>query len=138
MTLWQAIRQIYSPVPLQGLSVLPSPTPKPAPVKAPKKESSLYVIDETRSEFGFRMDKESDRAGAVRHLTGHDRQLLEQRGYWGGKGVQAQNATAKRMWHDGASEEETAQALGLGVSWVQKRFGTFATALSIEKGEGAE
>ena len=134
MNLFEAIAAIKKPLTRSEGCVLPMPKPKPVPVQKPKAHTSIYEIDPERNHFGFHIDKEAGREGAVKWLTAYDRQTLDERDLWGGKKVQAQNATAKRLWHDGESTAEAARQMRLSESWVEKRFAAFSSALSEEKG----
>lgn len=120
-----------------GLCALPVPKQR---IEAPKKAKAadLFVIDEARNEFGFNFASSTRQdVGGVADLTGYDVRLLKERGYWGkGKDVQAKNAACKSAWHGGRSEAECAVSLGVSESWVEKRYGTFATALLEEEGQG--
>lgn len=132
MNLLQAIQYIRKPQQKQYPDLLPVPRAKVAPTPTAPKESGVYVEDEERRVYGFRMDKESDRKGAAPHLTGYDVRTLKERGLYGGKQVQAQNITCKRMWHGGESVSGAAAQMRLSESWVEKRFACFSTALSEE------
>lgn len=120
-----------------GLCALPMPKQR---IEAPKKAKAadLFVINEERNEFGFNFASSTRQdVGGVSDLTGYDVRLLKERGYWGkGKDVQSKNAACKSAWHGGRSEAECAVSLGVSESWVEKRYGTFATALLEEEGQG--
>lgn len=107
--------------------------------KAPKQDKApdAYVENQATNTWGFHTATAiNQNDGAVPELTGYDVTLLKERGYWGkGKTVAARNASCKRMWHNGETERATATSLGVSESWVEKRFGTFATALSQELAE---
>jgi len=145
MTWIAAIKTLISPSePLtigqlaSGLCVLPMPKQRHA---APKQEvaADLFVIDEDRHEFGFNFaTAQKQNNGGIAALTGYDVQLLKERDYWGGaknKAMHSKNAMCKRLWHSGDTEREAAVKLGKSESWVEKRYGTFATALLMESGE---
>ena len=129
MSIFDAIQQLFTPVPSAFPDLLPAPRVRAAapPVR---KEPGVYVEDEERRVFGFRMDKESDRKGATPNLTAMDVTILQERGFYGGKAVQAQNQTCKRMWHDGETVDGCAAQMRLSASWVEKRFACFSAALS--------
>lgn len=141
MSILAAIKQAFMPeIPTlrdasAGLCVLPMPAARKEAPKQPK-AVDLFVIDKDRNVFGFNSATAVRQTeGSVPALTQYDIDLLVDREYWGkGKEVQNKNARCKQMWHSGSSEQETASALGVGESWVEKRFGTFATALSMEQG----
>lgn len=120
-----------------GLCVLPMPKQRPV---APKSEAptDLFVIDEDRNEFGFNFaTAQKQNNGGIPTLTGYDVQLLKERDYWGkNKALQSKNAMCKRLWHSGDTEKEAGVKLGKSESWVEKRYGSFATALLMENGEG--
>jgi hypothetical protein len=120
-----------------GLCVLPMPRQKPEQIKK-QKAADLYVIDRDRNEFGFHFASASrQNEGSIAELTAYDVRLLKARGYWGkGADVQAKNAGCKLAWHNGRTEGECAVSLGVSESWVEKRYGTFATALLEEIGDG--
>lgn len=132
MRLFDAILETVKPAMVKPVCILPIQAAKPEPVKKPKPIPSIYDIDQERREYGFHIEKMADREGAVKYLTGYDRRTLEQRDLWGGKGVQAQNAKAKALWHGGETAGEAARQMGLSESWVEKRFASFSTALSEE------
>lgn len=121
-----------------GLCVLPAPRKRH---EAPKQEAApdLYVIDEAKAEFGFHSATAQRQAnGGVPELTSHDITLLMERGYWGApknKDLHSKNATCKKCWHGGKTDKEAAVITGRDESWVQKRYGTFATALLQETSE---
>ncbi len=111
------------------------PTPKVA-VKVPKAPETpdVYIINKDTATFGFNKTTASFQAdGAVPELTEYDVELLIERGYWGKDKVQSQNIKCKKMWVSGDEQKEAGIALGLSPSWVEKRYGTFAAALQIEK-----
>jgi len=116
-----------------GLCVLPVPKKR---FEAPKQEAApdMYVIDEAKAEFGFHSATAQRQAnGGCPELTSHDITLLRERDLWGkNKTLNAQNATAKKCWHSGKSEKEAGVILGKSESWVEKRYGTFSTALLQE------
>lgn len=135
MNILQALDYIRSPRRAEYPDLLPLPRPKAQPAPAPVKGPDSYLEDEERRVYGFRMDKEADRKGAAPNLTGFDVRVLTERGLYGGKQVQAQNATCKRMWHDGESVTGAAAKMRLSDSWIEKRFACFSAALSDEIGE---
>lgn len=120
-----------SPQPeISALCVLPAPpAARPKAPPPPPKQPGVFVIDDETRTFGFRHDKEADRLGAVPHLTDEDCAELKSRDLWGKKKVITQNQTAKRHWHDGHTVGETAHAMGLSESWVEKRFAVFGATL---------
>ena len=144
MALFDAIRQMFFPETptlsqlAHGLCALPMPRERiKAPVK--KKAADMYVIDQDRNQYGFHTATAiNQNEGSGPDLTGYDIELLKERTYWGGKKVAAKNEQAKAYWHTGKTEREAAAMLGVSDSWVEKRFGTFSTALLQEKGECAD
>lgn len=136
MSIFQAIKAVFAPqIPdigelATGLCVLPAPKRRQSAAK-PEKAADMYVIDEVKNEYGFHSATATRQLeGSEPDLTETDISLLIERGYWGkDKKVNAQNAACKRAWHQGNSEKEAAAALNLSVSWIEKRYGTFATAL---------
>jgi hypothetical protein len=116
-----------------GTCALPAPKVAGQVPKAPK-QTDAYLEDEAANRWAFNSVTATFQSeGSVAELTSFDVELLIERGYWGGKKVQVQNQKAKRMWHSGETSKAAAAALGLSESWVDKRFGTFAAALSDEK-----
>lgn len=119
-----------------GLCALPMPGVRIEPVKK-KKAADMYVIDEATQTFGF------NQATATRHnegsefeLTARDIDLLKERGYYGkNPDVFAKNERCKAFWHEGKTDVEAGAILRVGASWVEKRYGTFSTALLIEKSQ---
>ncbi len=141
MTIISAIFAALSPQKPKGLQALARGLcVLPAPIVVEKRPKAAIVADaflerEETNTWGFRSataQRQND--GSVPGLTHHDIALLKERGYWGGRPVQTKNAKAKALWHSGKSEKECAVSLGVGESWVEKRYGTFSTALTIEKG----
>ncbi len=140
LTMLNLLRSLFTPSPAPtfqelaaGTCVLPAPK---AAVKVPKaeKQADAYLEDKDANRWAFNIATASFQTeGSIPELTSFDVELLIDRGYWGGKKVQAQNQKAKKMWHNGETPTATAAALGLSESWVDKRFGTFAAALSDEK-----
>lgn len=134
------LRSIFTQTPAPTLQELAAgtcalPAPKAA-VKAPKaeKQADAYLEDKDANRWAFNIATASFQTeGSIPELTSFDVDLLIDRGYWGGKKVQAQNQKCKKMWHNGETPTATAAALGLSESWVDKRYGTFAAALSDEK-----
>jgi hypothetical protein len=134
------LRSLFTPSPAPtfqelaaGTCVLPAPK---AAVKVPSipETPDVYVINKDTATFGFNKATATFQAdGAVPELTEFDVDLLMERGYWGQKKVVSQNQKCKRMWHSGETSKAASIALGLSESWVDKRFGTFAAALSDEK-----
>lgn len=119
-----------------GLCVLPLPVVRE---KAQKRSvADVYVIDDVTKTFGFNIaTAQRQQPGGTPEITAWDKSLLKERGYWGqSSAVKAQNIKCKAMWHTGRTEAEAAASLGLGQSWVEKRYGTFATALLQEQKEG--
>jgi len=140
MTFFAAISQLFNPATpdlkalATGLCVLPMPRMTPtAPPKS--KPTDLFVIDQDRNEYGFHQataNRQTD--GSKPELTGYDIRLLKERGYWGkGRMVQERNAKAKAAWHSGRTEKEASVTIGVSESWVEKRFGTFGSALLEEQ-----
>lgn len=121
------------------IHLLPPP-PEKRPISKgaqPKTQSSLFVIDEVRNEFGFHNDKDADRKGAVNWLTNIDKSILQDRELWGKtKQVEQQNIECKRLWATGESVDVSASKMGLSASWIEKRFASFSAAL-LQEGVGA-
>jgi hypothetical protein len=119
-----------------GLCVLPTPRKR---YEAPKQDAApdMFVIDEDRRHFGFHSaTAQRQENGGAPDLTGYDVTLLRERDLWGkNKAMHAQNATAKKCWHGGKTEKEAAVILGKSESWIEKRYGTFSTALLQETSE---
>lgn len=120
-----------------GLCVLPKPR---QPIEKPirKKSQDIFVIDEERNEFGFHQATSTRQTeGSQSDLTGYDIRLLKERGYWGmsakGRATNDKNAACKQCWHTGKTEKEAATQLKVSVSWIEKRYGSFTTALSEEQ-----
>jgi len=142
MSLFATIKSIIFPQNDLSLSALSSglcvlPVRRELPKAPSKKPVDIFVIDRDRNEYGFHQataTRQTD--GSKPELTGYDIRLLKERGYWGlGRMVQEKNAKAKSAWHYGKSEKESAVALGVSLSWVEKRFGTFGSALAEEQNE---
>ena len=145
MSWLSTIRSIISPVTptigqlATGLCALPVPRQR---VVAPKQETppDMYVIDEVRSEFGFHSATAQRQAsGGIPELTGYDIALLKERDLWGApknKTMHGKNALCKKCWHGGKTEKEAAVIVSKSVSWVEKRYGTFSSALLQEQEEG--
>ena len=138
MSFLDTIRDIINPQPLtlQQLSVGMCVLPPRRVVETKKTETptDLFVIDERKNEFGFNQNKATRQTGgSVPELTGYDIRLLQDRALWGRKAVIDRNARCKQMWHNGKDEKETAASLGVSKSWVEKRFGTFGSALIEEQ-----
>lgn len=118
-----------------GLCVLPMPRQR---YEAPKQETpaDMYVIDQDKNEFGFHSaTAQRQNNGGIPTLTGYDVTLLKERELWGtakNKILHGKNATCKKCWHGGKSEKEAGVILGKSESWVEKRYGTFSSALLIE------
>lgn len=127
----QSIQQLAS-----GLVAVPMPVQRVKQAKAAKPADSYIENEETRT-FGFNYaTAQKQYEGSCPDITAYDIALLRERDYWGQKKtVQNKNVKCKRMWSEGKTEKETAAALGVSESWVEKRFGTFYTALSQERGE---
>lgn len=121
-----------------GLCALPAPKKR---YEAPKQEEApdMYTINEATQTFGFHSataQKQSN--GGIPELTGYDVTLLRERDLWGGlknKLMHGKNATCKKCWHNGDTEKEAGVILGKSESWVEKRYGTFSTALLLETAE---
>ena len=140
MNLFDTIRDIINPpeLTLQQLSVGMCVLPPRRVVETKKaaKATDLYVIDEQHNVFGFNQNTASRQTeGSTADLTGFDIRLLEDRQYWGGRAVREKNARCKAMWHNGDTEKECAASLGVSESWVEKRFGTFGSALIEEQSQ---
>ena len=132
-----ALLSIFAPTApvTRGVCVLPAPpAPRPKAMPAPKVSGVFVENAETRT-FGFRHERETDRAGAVPGLTGYDREILSNRGLWGGRAVIEQNRAAKVAWHNGETVAQCAAVLRKSDSWVEKRFAAFGSALLAEAGE---
>jgi hypothetical protein len=142
MSIWSDIKAVFAPHQPQGLQQLATglcvlPAPKVRHVAPPKaKVKDMYVIDPVTATYGFHTataQKQQD--GSIDQLTGYDLEVLKERGYWGKeRAVQAKNAACKAHWHHGKTEKEAAALLGCSVSWVEKRYGSFSTAL-LEEGK---
>lgn len=146
MSLFREIFSIFEQKPIPslqklavGLCALP-PVPVRVASKPKDKQKDMYVIDEVRQEFGFHTATAIIQAeGSSPLLTDFDIQILKDRGYFGKtKQVLIQNERAKEAWHKGATEREAAALVGVGESWIEKRYGTFSTALSVERGQMSE
>jgi hypothetical protein len=139
-TMLSIIRSLFTPSPAPtfqelaaGTCVLPAPK---AAVKVPSipETPDVYVINKDTATFGFNKATATFQAdGAIGELTEFDVELLMERGYWGQKKVQQNNAKAKRLWFKGETNVAIALAVERDISWVEKRVGTFSTALSLEK-----
>lgn len=137
----QILKAIFAPEKPQtiaelasGLCVLPTPR---QPITTPKraKPQDIFVINEERNEFGFHQASATRQTeGSQGELTGYDIRLLKERGYWGkGRAINDKNAACKQCWHTGKTEKEAATQLKVSVSWIEKRYGSFTTALSEEQ-----
>lgn len=140
MNLISAIKSAFAPPdPPSLLSLASGLCALPAPLvvaRAPKQKEAhdAFLEREETNTWGFHSaTAQRQNEGSAPELTGYDIRLLKERGYWGFKTVQAKNAKAKAMWHNGKTEKECAASIGVGESWVEKRYGTFSTALSEEK-----
>lgn len=142
MSFWKEITAIFARQETPGLQqlahglcVLPAPKVRHAAPPNPK-QKDIYVINEVTATYGFNVttaQKQND--GSSDQLTGYDVSVLKERGYWGKmRDVQAKNALCKSHWHHGKTEKEAAVLLGCSVSWVEKRYGSFSTAL-LEEGK---
>lgn len=129
----QTISQLAS-----GLMVLPLPKQR---YQAPKQEPApdMYTIDDVTQTYGFHSATAiRQNNGGVPELTGYDVELLMERNLWGtgkNKALHGKNATCKKCWHGGKTEKEAGVILGFSESWVEKRYGTFSSALLIESAE---
>jgi hypothetical protein len=145
MNLLSAIKSAFAPSEpptlaqlAHGLCVLPMPK---ARYQAPEKASvaDMYVIDEDTKTFGFHSaTARKHENGGTPEITGYDVTLLRERDLWGGlknKVMHGKNAVCKKCWHAGDTEHEAAVKLGRSESWVEKRYGTFSTALLAEVAE---
>jgi len=119
-----------------GLCALPMPGVRIEPVKK-KKAADMYVIDEATQTFGFHQATATrQNEGSEAGLTGRDIQILKERGYYGKtRDVVVKNERCKAFWHEGKTDAEAGVLLGIGASWVEKRYGTFSTALLTETGQ---
>jgi hypothetical protein len=142
MGIWTDILNAFNSEPptlaelASGQCVLPQPVQKAKAVKAPPKSDS-YIENKDTNTFGFnRTTATAQSDGAVSHLTGYDKDVLKDRGYWSiTKSVTARNAEAKKHWYAGKTRKEAARLVGVSESWIEKRFGSFTTALSMEQTE---
>jgi hypothetical protein len=138
---FQAFQDWLNPAPqplsalAKGLCAVPVPVQKAKPVKKPDPVDAYIERAETNT-WGFHSATAVlQQEGSVAHLTSYDEALLKERGYYGKtKAVVNSNALAKKAWHEGKTEREAATITGKGASWIEKRFGTFSSALSMEKG----
>ena len=148
MKLFHEIRAAFAPTKPQtlqqlarGLCALPMPPQRVETVKT-KPPADMYVIDKNKEEYGFnRATALMQSEGSVSHLTSYDMDALRQSGYWTrgltkvGKAANSQTETCKADWHSGKTVKESCATSGKSVSWVEKRYGNFGTALSLEKAE---
>jgi hypothetical protein len=145
MSLLSDIKSVFSPSKpptigqlAHGLCVLPAPK---ARHQAPKTEAApdMYTINEVTQTYGFHSaTAQRQNNGGIPELTGFDVTLLRERDLWGGpknKAMHSKNAACKKCWHGGETEKEAGVILGKSESWVEKRYGTFSTALSQEISE---
>ena len=119
-----------------GLCAVPLPIQRQQAPKAAKAQDS-YIENKETNTFGFNFATAAKQSeGSVPNITDFDLQLLKEREYWGKtKSVQAKNVKCKKLWSEGKGERDAAVALGMSESWVEKRFGTFYTALQQETAE---
>lgn len=71
-------------------------------------------------------------------MTDFDISLLMERDLWGApknKDMHGKNAQCKKCWHIGETEKEAGVIVGRSESWVEKRYGSFSTALLNELAE---
>jgi len=122
-----------------GLCALPMPPQRVETVKT-KPPVDMYVIDKNKEEYGFnRATALMQSEGSVGHLTSYDMDALRQSGYWTkgvtktGRAANSQTETCKAHWHGGKTVKESVAMLGKSDSWVEKRYGNFSSALSLEK-----
>jgi len=146
MSLFHEIRAAFAPSKPQtlsqlarGLCALPMPPQRVETVKA-KPPVDMYVIDKNKEEYGFnRATALMQSEGSVGHLTSYDMDALRQSGYWTkgvtktGRAANSQTETCKAHWHGGKTVKESVAMLGKSISWVEKRYGNFSSALSLEK-----
>lgn len=112
--------------------------------KPPKvNRENVYAMDEETNTFGFRDRDFNGPSGntangqGVPHLTEYDYGLLQDRFGTLSKKSLARAEDTKECWHKGLSKEEASEQLqGMGhkasVSWVEKLYGTYSTALETE------
>jgi len=144
MGLFSSIFDQLAPAVPQIGCVLPAPKERPKPPKRADVKD-IFEIDPDRNEFGFHFaTAQIQNAGSVSTLTGYDVDELKARGLWGtettmrGKknprGVETNmhNARAKAAWHTGGNADAISAAVGLGMSWAEKRAAAFGAALEIE------
>jgi hypothetical protein len=137
--MFQAFKDIWTiiqtdPATVKGVCFLPPPPAPVVKVAPPAPPPSVFVIDQDRNHYGFRMDKDSDREGAVKWLTGLDGQILKDRKLGSKKNA---NAECKAFWFTGETVAEVVRLMRYSPSWVEKRFAAFSSALLQEKGVAA-
>lgn len=145
MSLFAVIQSLFEPKQpptigqlASGLCALPMPKQR---YEAPKTKAApdMFIIDEATQTFGFHSATAQRQInGGVPELTGYDVTLLRERDLWGGlknTSMHSKNAHCKKCWHGGKTESEAATILGKSESWIEKRYGTFSTALLIETSE---
>lgn len=161
MNIAKLIRQIDEvltgtwPVPGQYAMECPHSWLDNAPISAPPpttKKENVYLRNEQTNEYGFR-DRDFDNAsgntsreGSVQHLTDFDAGLIERRFGVTSKGSPrkikpeewARFQDCKVLWHQGLSTQDASDILvsrgfAASVSYVEKAFGTYSTALENEQ-----
>ena len=145
MSILSEIRQAFAPRDAltieqlaSGLCALPLPKQR---YQAPKQEApqDMYTINEATKTYGFHSATAQRQSnGGCPELTTHDISLLMERDLWGAsknKAMHGKNARCKKCWHTGETEKEAGVILGKSESWVEKRYGTFSTALLLEMAE---
>ena len=145
MSLFHEIRAAFAPAKPQtlsqlarGLCALPMPPQRVETVKA-KPPVDIYVIDKSKEEYGFhRATALMQSEGSVSHLTSYDMDALRQSRYWtkgttkAGRAANSQTESCKADWNGGKTVKESVAMSGKSISWVEKRYGNFGAALSLE------